>query len=255
LEDNNMRRLVKFTCLALILIVSILLAPVGIAYAQDITLLPDAGSTYVIIYGSDMYDYEYAQILFTWDWASETWPDSPDDFVTTVPGEVYPFWTSQEDVAIMAYINVPTPDILGPHKIQVWALYEDGAALQPQLITELPFGQLPPDELVTELTFEVIAGPQGLPGDPGPVGPTGPTGATGPQGVTGPQGPEGPEGPQGLPGPTGEAGPTGPAGPEGPQGPQGETGQDASLGIAAIVMAGVSLLWALFGMIKKLFLG
>ena len=223
-----MKKLIILTCLTLFLVITVSFVPASSAYAQDISLLPETGTTYVIIYGSG-FGYGYDEIFFTWDWDGVSEPS----FIQTVPEHVYP---DGEMSTFVAYIDVPTPDVIGQHTIQAWIDIEGL-------------------EMITDATFEVIAAPQGIPGEQGPVGPTGPTGATGPQGITGPQGPEGPEGPQGLPGPIGDAGPAGQQGPEGPQGPQGESGQNDNLNIAAMVMGGVSLIWALFGMIKKLFLG
>jgi hypothetical protein len=232
-----MRKIVISACLTLMLVFTLFIAPASIAYAQgeSITLYPSSGYDVIMIYGSGFLDYVYWDIAFTWDWDGVTDPIYPDDFMPTIPDSVRADYDTGNFTAI---ISVPAPDELGSHTIQVWALVEG-----PELIDG------------ASATFEVTTPPQGLQGEQGPVGPAGPAGPTGPQGAPGFEGPpgsEGPEGPQGIQGATGATGATGPTGPEGPQGEPGETG---SLSIAAIVMAGVALLWTLFSIIKKLFLG
>jgi hypothetical protein len=251
-----MKKVIISTCLALFLVITLLFAPAGIAYAQgeSITLSPSSGFAVITIYGSGFDGFvEGPPVVFTWDWGDTgTPPVSLSQCIPTWPQEVYVDYDYYlGDYVFTAFISVPTPNDIGSHTIQAWAYYGENEI-------ELVDGAWATFTVVDMTGPMGLPGPQGLQGLAGDLGLTGPAGPAGAIGAPGPAGPEGPQGLQGEVGPAGPTGPTGapgPAGPEGPQGPQGEVGPAGSLSIAAIVMAGVAFLWTLFSIIKKLFLG
>ncbi len=265
-----MKRNITSICLALILAITILCAPAGVAYAagESITLSPSSGFAIITISGSNFWDAAgwgwevYPQILFTWDWSGGI-PNYPDDFIPALPEYVQ---VNTDFGAFTAFISVPTPNSVGSHTIQTWGWDGDGDPVQITNATAT----------FTVVDMRGLTGPSGPQGVTGPAGPAGPAGSTGPAGATGSSGRTGTgieraenngdgtftlfftDGSsfttEDLTGPTGEPGPAGQTGPQGPPGPVGEPGPAGGLSITAIVISVVALGWMAIGVLKRLFL-